>query len=197
MESVANFGKSCKSRTAFVRDHVETTTTKYLAHPKGGLEVCLWMQDGKKAPYFSVHPPFIKPIFPKGRKEDWCTVFLQRDGKPVAPKNPYLEGVYNMTALHADSEPPNCAWMVVLEGKKRFYLVQDSAQIGERDNNDPCFVSSLAVQVMNFKGLRVADLAAGDLICFPGQFYHEVHNLTPSSTAITNASVWPEEEKGR
>jgi len=48
---------------------------------------------------------------------------------------------------------------------------------------------------MNMKGLRVAELEAGDLLCFPGQFYHEVHNLTPSSTAITNASIWPEDEK--
>jgi oxalate decarboxylase/phosphoglucose isomerase-like protein (cupin superfamily) len=111
----------------------------------------------------------------------------------VDPENPFLEGVYNITALHSDSEPLNCAWMAVLEGKKRFYLLPDSARIAERENSNPCFVSSLAVQVMNLKGLRVANLGPGDLLYFPGQYYHEVHNLTPSSLALTNSAIWPED----
>jgi hypothetical protein len=82
--------------------------------------------------------------------------------------------------------------MVVVEGKKRFYLIPDTAKINERENSDPCFVSSLSVQVMNLKGLRVAELDASDLLYFPGQYYHEVHNLTPNSTAITNSTIWPE-----
>ena len=41
------------------------------------------------------------------------------------------------------------------------------------------------------------DLGPGDLLYFPGQCFHEVHNLTSDSKAITNAVPWPKESKNK
>jgi oxalate decarboxylase/phosphoglucose isomerase-like protein (cupin superfamily) len=56
----------------------------------------------------------------------------------------------------------------------------------------PVFVSQEAVEAGKRKGMIVFDLAPGDLLYFPGHWFHEVHNLTPSSVAVTNAVKWPE-----
>ena len=37
----------------------------------------------------------------------------------------------------------------------------------------------------------MARLRAGDLLYFPGQWWHEVHNRSPTSLAVTNAVAWP------
>ena len=45
--------------------------------------------------------------------------------------------------------------------------------------------------------MLVADLEPGDLLYFPSFWLHEVHNLTPDSKAITNAVLWPSENKNQ
>jgi hypothetical protein len=99
---------------------------------------------------------------------DWSYAFVQRDGIELAPQNPMLEGVYSITALHRDENPLNCAFMVLLEGKKRFWLMPPETNISEREAETPLFVSSEAALKYVCKGLRMAEIEAGDLLCFPG-----------------------------
>lgn len=99
-----------------------------------------------------------------------------------------------MTALHRDENPLNTAFMAMLDGRKRFWLMPPETVVEERQAENPLFVSSSALLKYTSKGLRMAEIEAGDLLVFPGQWFHEVHNLSPSSFAITNAGVWPKEQ---
>jgi hypothetical protein len=122
---------------------------------------------------------------------DWSYAFIQREGIEIDPTNEYLEGVYSVTALHRDESPLNTAFMVMLDGRKRFWLMPPETIVGERDAENPLFVSSSALLKYTYKGLLMAQIEAGDLLVFPGHWFHEVHNLSPNSFAITNAGVWP------
>ena len=77
---------------------------------------------------------------------DWSYAFVQKDGSLVDPENPFLEGVNSITALHKDEVPLNSACMVLLNGRKRFWFLPDTALLEERECDNPCFVSSLAVE---------------------------------------------------
>lgn len=59
----------------------------------------------------------------------------------------------------------------------------------------PVFSSQERVAEGRKLGMLVVDLEEGDLLYFPGSWYHEVHNLTVHSKTITNAVPWPEEKK--
>jgi oxalate decarboxylase/phosphoglucose isomerase-like protein (cupin superfamily) len=62
-------------------------------------------------------------------------------------------------------------------------------------DNGHVFSSEAAILEGRRLGLVVLDIEAGDLIYFPSAWYHEVHNLSPGSVAITNAVPWPEKKK--
>jgi hypothetical protein len=79
--------------------------------------------------------------------------------------------------------------MLLLEGKKKFYFLPENAEV--EDKNAPTFVSEEILAQYLPQGLKVAEIEAGDLLYFPGQFHHEVHNLTPDSMAITSGVKWP------
>jgi hypothetical protein len=76
----------------------------------------------------------------------------------VDPSNPALEDVYSITALHRDNFPLNCAFMVMLDGKKRFWLMPPETDIQEREAENPLFVSSTAILKHQAKGLRMAEI---------------------------------------
>ena len=89
--------------------------------------------------------------------------------------------------------------MIVLEGRKRFYLIspKQEEKIKHWTDRGPIFTSKERVAEGRTLGLQVADLEAGELLYFPSHWYHEVHNLTPDSTAITNAVPWPKKDKNK
>lgn len=101
-----------------------------------------------------------------------------------------LDNIYHTTALHSDEEPPSLAWMVLLEGQKTFHFLPPK-KIPEKIANDPLFVTEDAVARFIPQGLMVVELLPGDLLCFPGNWLHEVHNKTPDSLAVTNAVPMP------
>lgn len=61
----------------------------------------------------------------------------------------------------------------------------------------PVFTSPERIAEGRSLGLRVADLEAGDLLYFPSHWYHEVHNLTSDTKAVTNSIPWPADKKER
>ena len=87
--------------------------------------------------------------------------------------------------------------MIVLQGKKRFYLIPPEAEEKVQHWLDagPIFTSEERVAEGRALGMLVADLEEGDLLCFPSFWLHEVHNLTPDSKALTNAVPWPKKSK--
>jgi hypothetical protein len=54
------------------------------------------------------------------------------------------------------------------------------------------FLNERAIEAALPLGLVVAEIGAGDLLYFPGHWFHEVHNLTTNSKAVTNGAKWPE-----
>ena len=62
-------------------------------------------------------------------------------------------------------------------------------------NNGHVFSSEAAIAQGRKLGLVILEIEAGDLLYFPSAWYHEVHNLTAESVAITNAVPWPEQKK--
>jgi len=104
--------------------------------------------------------------------------------------------VYGITALHTDADPPNLAWMVLLQGRKVFWFLPPGSKKISKDD-PPVFISEEAVGKHLHLGLRMVELHPGDLLVFPGAWLHEVHNLEPNIVAITNAVPFPKkpEEK--
>lgn len=102
-----------------------------------------------------------------------------------------LDDIYHATALHSDADPPNLAWMVLLEGQKVFNFLPPK-KIPERNGNNPLFISDDAIARFIPRGLQMVVLTAGDLLVFPGDWLHEVHNKTPDSLAVTNAVPFPQ-----
>jgi len=87
--------------------------------------------------------------------------------------------------------------MIMLEGKKRFYLIPPEAEEKLQHWLDigPVFTSWERVAEGRALGMLVVDLEPGDLLYFPSFWLHEVHNITPDSKSITNAVPWLMEEK--
>jgi oxalate decarboxylase/phosphoglucose isomerase-like protein (cupin superfamily) len=83
--------------------------------------------------------------------------------------------------------------MVVLEGAKRFWFAPPEAPFEE--GAKPVFHSLTNMKKAIPYGIRVADVGVGDLLVFPGHWFHEVHNITPKTLAITNAVAWPKENQ--
>ena len=105
--------------------------------------------------------------------------------------------VFNVTGLHQDI-PACCAWMQLFEGKKRWYFLPPASQVPPEWFNAPhVFLSEANIAQGRRLGLVVLEIEAGDLLYFPGGWYHEVHNISPGSVAITNAMPWPEEKKSK
>jgi hypothetical protein len=122
---------------------------------------------------------------------------VQRKGSPIAEI--FGSTVYHITAAHSD-EPPAGGWMLLLEGKKRFFLLPyESAQRLEEesgrnvtDASKAIFTEDAIIELAQRKfGLVVVELVADDVLYFPSHWYHEVHNLTPDSLAITGAVLNP------
>ena len=111
-------------------------------------------------------------------------------------QHPFLKDVFNVSSLHKDNDLKSCAWMLVLEGKKRFYLIPPEAEEKVQHWLDvgPIFTSKERVAEGRALGMLVADLEEGDLLCFPSFWLHEVHNLTSDSRVLTNAVPWPKKE---
>lgn len=100
-----------------------------------------------------------------------------------------------MTGLHADF-PTALGWMQLIEGRKRWYLLPPGSEVPSDWINAPHVFLSQENIAKGWKlGLVVLDIEAADLLCFPTDWYHEVHNLSPGSVAITNAVPMPEKEK--
>ena len=127
-------------------------------------------------------------------------MFLQEQGLPLGKGGSFLKNVYNVTDLHCDDEPACCAWMLVLKGTKRFYLIPSSHRDEVEKNwidRGPVFISQDKVDQARkmFEGFQEIVLNEGDLLVFPGFWYHEVHNLTPDTIAVTNGLAWPSSEE--
>ena len=84
--------------------------------------------------------------------------------------------------------------MVVLKGRKAFWFLPPGAA-SEAVAEKPRFTSVDAVARHIPLGLRRVELLPGDLLCFPGNWLHEVHNMEPDSMAVTNAVSFPKEAK--
>ena len=65
-----------------------------------------------------------------------------------------------MSNLHKDDDPISCCWMILLEGKKRFYLMPPTAEkkIKSWYNKGPVFISNEKVLEARKLGLFIADL---------------------------------------
>lgn len=151
-------------------------------------------KDWKKNPLKGLHPSFLpstKKLQPN--MEDWSYLFLQENGQYIPVD---MDGIYNATALHSDEQPPNIAWMVVLRGRKTFWFLPPGSR-PEANGNSPVFTSAEAVQANLPLGLRMVELREGDLLVFPGNWLHEVHNTQPTSLAVTNAVPVPMPEKAK
>jgi hypothetical protein len=106
-------------------------------------------------------------------------------------------GIYNVTGLHADI-PACCAWMQLYEGRKRWYFLPPDSQVPPEWINAPhVFLSEANIAQGRRLGLVVLEIEAGDLLYFPGGWYHEVHNISPGTVGITNAVAWPGKEKSK
>ena len=89
--------------------------------------------------------------------------------------------------------------MQLLEGRKRFFLFPSASKgalerllnINDWSNVRPVFTSdAMIIELWNL-GLQIAEFNEGDLLYFPPDWFHEVHNLTPCTKAITNAVLNP------
>ena len=63
------------------------------------------------------------------------------------------------------------------------------------DKNEPAFTSEERIQEAEQYGIQIAELEAGDFLYFPSHWYHEVHNLSSQSKAITNSVQWPQTQQ--
>ena len=66
-------------------------------NPVGAIEIPLF--DVKDNLLKGKHPGFLKGMI---GDFDWCDIFLQKEGKDIGEKYPFLQGVFNVTSLHSD-----------------------------------------------------------------------------------------------
>jgi hypothetical protein len=99
------------------------------------------------------HPSFLLNGALTETMQDWSYLFHQRDGNLVAPESEVIYDVYHVASLHQDNICRNSAWMVVLEGQKRFWLAPPSYVPKGRIDGKPYFVTSSTIKKANFYGL--------------------------------------------